>query len=70
MLNPYLIEQLHLQREAELERRLTQARMLAQVTATSHAEVREQIAAALVALARRIDPGRPAVRAGRPVHVI
>ncbi len=73
MLNPYLIHQLHLQREAELERRLTLARMSAGVTPAGRSEmskVREQVAAALIALARRIDPGRPAVHAGRPAHVM
>ncbi len=73
MLNPYLIEQLHKQREAELERRLAQAWMVADVKPDGRSElseVREQVAAALVALARRIAPDRPAPRAGRAAHVL
>jgi hypothetical protein len=73
MLNPYLIEQLHKQREAELEQRLARAWMVAEAMPASHseiAEVREQVAAALVALARRIAPDRPAARAGHAAHVL
>ena len=76
MLNPYLIQQLHTQREAELEQRLTRAWMLADARSNGRAkvsgvsEVREHVAAALVALASRIAPSQPAARAGRAAHVL
>jgi hypothetical protein len=73
MLNPYLIEQLHQQREAELERQLARAWMTVAIKPNGYAEIaemREQVAAALVALARRIAPDRPAAHAGHPAHVM
>ena len=73
MIHPYLIEQLHMQREAELEQRLARAWMTVGIKPDGHAEIveiREHVAAALVALARRMDPGRPVARAGHPVHVL
>lgn len=73
MLNPYLIEQLHKQREAELERRLARSWMSAEAVPASHseiAEIRARVAAALVALARRIAPSQPAPLAGRAAHVL
>jgi hypothetical protein len=73
MLNPYLIEQLHKQREAELERRLAEARLSAQARPSGHAEIAEmraQVAAALVALAHRIAPSQPAPRTGHAAHVL
>ena len=73
MLNPYLIEQLHKQREAELEQRLARAWMVADARPNAHSEVsevREHVAAALVALASRIAPSQPAPRAGRAAHVL
>ena len=73
MLNPYLIEQLHKQREAELERRLAQAWMVAEAAPASHseiAEMRAHVAAALVALARHIAPSQPAAPAGRAAPVL